>query len=468
MKKTTKILLAAIIILAMTFNVFTVPAAAGANANPGIKILLDGENLEFDVPPFIENGYSFVPFRAILEAFGLDVYYNKKTGDIYATMQTSKNSLQYIIDAKEKILTCDCIEYDDGVLIESTIIAGKTEYMPVGAVMFQKSIELRNIKGRIFVHSRVIAESLGCKVEWNDKNKTVIITSKNAVITGDQHGKLTPKVTLDRSKMIEKRSAQFKETEDELVKLFNKARINEKMYALEQNETLTKLARMKASEMAENHLDKLEFPSGVKKFLMDNSVNAFSHVYYFSIGKKTPAEVADEWRKLSYFDNDIYAVNKTTQIGIGAAKAADGTVYWVCITIKPFGDNEKTVIENEFIKLLNGERVKQGLNPIARNDDLMKLARMKAKDMVDKDYCTHYSPTYGYPGDMVRKYTDNITFMGENIVAGTQTADAAFTALMKSTDHKAIMMEKDSNIIGVGVAMDAAGNFRWSMITAKK
>jgi uncharacterized protein YkwD len=440
-----------------------IPVFAAENPKNNIKIILDGEYLDFEIPPFIENGYVFVPFKIIFESFGLDVYYNEKTGDIYATLQTSKNSLQYIIDLKEKTLTGDCIEYDADTLIES-----KTEYIPIGAVLFQKSIEIRNINGQIFVHAKIIAESLGCKVNWDEKTKTVIINSANAVIIGEKHGSLTPKVTLDRSGLIETKSAKFKDTEDELVQLVNKARISEGMYALEQNEFLTKLARIKAQEMAENRLDKLEFSSGVKTFLKDNSVDALSHVCYYSIGKKKPAEIVGEWRKRASFDNDIYAVNKTTQVGIGGAKATDGSMYYVYIAIKAFGDKEKTDIENEFIKLLNDERVKQGLNPIAKNDDLMILARMKAKDMSDKDYFAHYSPIYGYPGDMMRKYTDNIIFMGENIVAGTQTANDTFNAWMKSTEHKAIMMDKNATIMGIGVSMDAKGNFRWSMITAKK
>ena len=77
--KTTKavILTIAIIINAIPVISGTLPVFAADNSKPNnITILLDGEPIDFDVPPFIENGYTFVPFRAIYEAFGLDVNYN--------------------------------------------------------------------------------------------------------------------------------------------------------------------------------------------------------------------------------------------------------------------------------------------------------------------------------------------------------------------------------------------------------
>jgi len=40
--------------------------------------------------------------------------------------------------------------------------------------------------------------------------------------------------------------------------------------------------------------------------------------------------------------------------------------------------------------------------------ELMKVARIKAKDMVDNNYFSHYSPTYGSPFDMMRQF--GVTF----------------------------------------------------------
>lgn len=263
-------------------------------------------------------------------------------------------------------------------------------------------------------------------------------------------------------------TAPFKSVEDEIVKLFNKARINEGMGELTQDDNLTKLARAKAAEMADNHLDKPEFPDGIKKFLKTNGAEAKSTPYFYASGKKTPAEIVDDWTKHINFKRDTRTADKTTQIGVGVAKAADGTMYVVCLTVQPFGDSAKTMLEDEVIRLINEERVKRRLAPVVKNDDLSGVTRTKATDMADNEYCVHTSPTYGSPGDMVRKYTENITFIGENLAAGQQTAQDVFTAWMDSPGHKAILLSKSANCIGVGVDIDSKNNLVWSLMMAAK
>ena len=93
MKRTIKIT-AITIILAVISSVFTIPVFAAGNTND-IKITIDGDYINFDAAPFIENDHTMVPFRAIFEAFGFEVSYNEKTRIIYASMVTDKNSLQY-------------------------------------------------------------------------------------------------------------------------------------------------------------------------------------------------------------------------------------------------------------------------------------------------------------------------------------------------------------------------------------
>lgn len=256
----------------------------------------------------------------------------------------------------------------------------------------------------------------------------------------------------------------FESTENEIVKLFNKARTVAGMTELEQDENLTKLARIKAQEMADKHLNKPEFPEGIKKFLKDNGAEAKSNPYFYSAGKKTPAEIVEEWTKHINFKRDTRSDDKTTQIGVGAAKDSDGMMYVVCLNVQPFGDSEKAVLEDEVIRLVNDERAKYGFAPVVKSDDLTEVSRMKATDMADNEYCTHKSPVYGSPGDMVSKYTENIAFIGENIAAGQQTTQDVFTAWLNSPAHKAVMLSKSADCIGVGVDIDSKNNLTWSLI----
>jgi uncharacterized protein YkwD len=252
-----------------------------------------------------------------------------------------------------------------------------------------------------------------------------------------------------------------KTMEDEIIRLFNNARVSAGMNALEQDGKLTELAQMKAKEMAAKLLEMPEFPKGIKQFMKDNGAESKVQNYYFASGKKTTGEIVELWKKQIGFDRDTWAREKTTHIGIGIAKGADGKIYYVCIVNKPFGDKEKTALEDEVIRLLNAERKKQGLTLLAKNDDLTAAARMKAQDMADNNYCAHQSPTYGSPASMVKKYVKSVIYGGENVASGQSTAKEVFTDWKNSPSHKAIMFKKSADCAGIGVALDSKGNLVW-------
>lgn len=56
------------------------------------------------------------------------------------------------------------------------------------------------------------------------------------------------------------------------------------------------------------------------------------------------------------------------------------------------------------LELVNAERTKAGLNPLAWDAELANVANVKAKDMVDNNYFSHTSPTYGSPFDMMKSF----------------------------------------------------------------
>ena len=53
-------------------------------ASDAIPVYLDGEAIAFDVEPSIVNGRTMVPMRAIFERFGMSVRYESATKSIYA------------------------------------------------------------------------------------------------------------------------------------------------------------------------------------------------------------------------------------------------------------------------------------------------------------------------------------------------------------------------------------------------
>jgi len=141
MKKILSIILVVVMVLgSMSFVM----------ADDGIKITIDGEAKTFDVMPQIIDGRTLVPMRAIFEALGAEVGWDDATKT--ATGKTATTTVTLTIDKK-------------AAKVNNKVIA-----LDVAAQI---------IESRTMVPARFVAESLGCKVDWDGNTKTVII-SKDA------------------------------------------------------------------------------------------------------------------------------------------------------------------------------------------------------------------------------------------------------------------------------------------------
>lgn len=81
---------------------------------------------------------------------------------------------------------------------------------------------------------------------------------------------------------------------------------------------------------------------------------------------------------------------------------------------------------------------------------MQKVARIKAQDMVNNNYFSHTSPTYGSPFNMLNNFKVSYRTAGENI-AGNSSNSAAVTAWMNSSGHKANILNSSFNYTGIGV-----------------
>ncbi|TCO73777.1 CAP domain-containing protein [Marinisporobacter balticus] len=106
--------------------------------------------------------------------------------------------------------------------------------------------------------------------------------------------------------------------------------------------------------------------------------------------------------------------------------------------------------EEDMLRLLNGERSKNGLNPLKVDMAITKVARLKAQDMIDNNYFSHNSPTYGSPFDMMKKFDIKYIYAGENI-AGNPSVQDAHTALMNSEGHRKNILNPNFTHIGIGI-----------------
>lgn len=99
--------------------------------------------------------------------------------------------------------------------------------------------------------------------------------------------------------------------------------------------------------------------------------------------------------------------------------------------------------------LVNQERAKAGLQPLRVGSSLSAMALDKAKDMYNRSYFDHTSPTYGSPFDMMRKYGISYSYAGENIAKGQQSPQQVMTDWMNSPGHKANILNPNYTTIGV-------------------
>lgn len=106
--------------------------------------------------------------------------------------------------------------------------------------------------------------------------------------------------------------------------------------------------------------------------------------------------------------------------------------------------------EQEVFNLINAQRTKNGLSSLKIDYEVQKVARIKAQDMVDNNYFSHTSPTYGSPFDMLKSFKVSYKTAGENI-AGNANNSAAVNAWMNSSGHKANILNSNYNYTGIGV-----------------
>lgn len=104
----------------------------------------------------------------------------------------------------------------------------------------------------------------------------------------------------------------------------------------------------------------------------------------------------------------------------------------------------------QIVNLVNKERAAAGLSPVSALDSLNKVAAAKATDMRANHYFSHTSPTYGSPFDMMSSFGITYRAAGENIAMGQRSPEEVMTAWMNSPGHRANILNKDFNYIGVG------------------
>ncbi|MBC7104585.1 MAG: sporulation protein [Firmicutes bacterium] len=254
--------------------------------------------------------------------------------------------------------------------------------------------------------------------------------------------------------------------------LINQARQQKGLEPLTVDPTLTRLALLKAQDMARYGYFGHQSPTYGSPWEMLRNAGV-SFTYAGETLAKGPSASSVTRVVLAYGQNTLLS-GRYGNVGI-AAVPAFGTKIWVFLytgtaqgnqpastapaappsappaTGPPAGTPAQlTQDEARMLTLVNQARARSGLAPLTADPELVRLARLKARDMIARGYFGHQSPTYGSPFDMLRAAGVSYRYAGENL-AGAPDVESAHANLMASPGHRANILNPNYTRVGIGV-----------------
>ncbi|HMF54719.1 MAG TPA: CvpA family protein [Pyrinomonadaceae bacterium] len=118
-------------------------------------------------------------------------------------------------------------------------------------------------------------------------------------------------------------------------------------------------------------------------------------------------------------------------------------------------------LEAEMLQLVNRERARAGLAPLAPDAELTEVGRKHSADMFARGYFSHSTPEGKSPFDRMQEAGITFRAAGENL-ALAPTLQIAHTGLMNSPGHRANILQRAFGRVGIGI-MD--GGARGIMIS---
>lgn len=149
-----------------------------------------------------------------------------------------------------------------------------------------------------------------------------------------------------------------------------------------------------------------------------------------------------------------------TVMGITASSIAPANAQWwrrtprpsPVPTQQPVQSSKNGNVQQQILTLVNVERKKANLQPLTLNSQLGQAAQNHTNDMVSKRYFSHTSPSGGTMTSRVNATGYVYSTIGENIAAGSSTANATMTQWMNSPGHRANILNPKFRELGVGYA----------------
>ncbi|MBQ4527460.1 MAG: copper amine oxidase N-terminal domain-containing protein [Clostridia bacterium] len=147
-----KKLLTILLCFVMVFSILpmgTVSSLAAEEIEKPIYVVLNGNQLEFDVKPAIINNRVMVPMRTIFEAMGMTIDWNESTQKIIASNENT--TIELVVGNENAVVNGETVKLDSPAVI---------------------------VDSRVLVPTRFIAEATGNSVYWDTQFAQKVIISK--------------------------------------------------------------------------------------------------------------------------------------------------------------------------------------------------------------------------------------------------------------------------------------------------
>jgi uncharacterized protein YkwD len=126
--------------------------------------------------------------------------------------------------------------------------------------------------------------------------------------------------------------------------------------------------------------------------------------------------------------------------------------------------------EQQLLALTNQARSSAGRKTLRWDGALASIARWRSKDMIQRDYFSHDIPGGGQVFDEMDQRGYCYRVAGENIGWNTYPDDSATSQIqqmfMNSSGHRANILRKDWDRIGIGAYKGADGKKMWTVLFA--
>lgn len=270
------------LLVCMAMILAAAPGAASAaegNTAPEVSVIVNDNQIVFDVPPQIFDGTTMLPVRLALEPLGAEFDWNGEDQTI-------------TIRANGKIIVLT-------IGAENALVDGASKPLAKPAML---------IDGRTLIPIRFVAEELDYAVDWDGDTRTVYINGEDKEEDVDFVARV--------------------------LELVNEERAKEGAKPLSLDNNLCVVAAMHSEDMAARNFFSHENPDGASPFdrMKSYGIRFMAAAENIAAGQTTPEQVMDAWMNSPGHRANILN-NSYGKIGIGIAMGGSYGIYWTqCFT----------------------------------------------------------------------------------------------------------------------------------------